>query len=91
MVKQYPTVERYVSAGDFATFDGIGLIVYRRLRVRTNADNPRDAKSGLGSLGLKVLVFAVLSICSLIADRIYGNARRMIAADTVEERRKALG
>ena len=62
MVRNYPTVEPEMT-GNFATFMEWADEI-RTLKVRTNADTPRDAKQAL-NLVLKELDFAVQSICSL--------------------------
>ena len=80
------TVEPEIS-GDFETFmgwaDGI-----RRLKVRTNADTPRDAKQarkfgaeGIGLCRTEHMFFE--------EDRIF-NFRKMISAETLEQREEAL-
>ena len=81
-----PTVDADVS-GDFATLMGWADKV-RRLQVRTNADNPRDAavavKYGAEGIGLtrtEHMFFA--------ADRIAA-VREMILSSTEEQRRAAL-
>ncbi len=81
-----PTVEADVS-GDFATLMGWADSV-RRLKVRTNADNPHDAavalKYGAEGIGLtrtEHMFFA--------ADRIAA-VREMILSSTEEQRRAAL-
>ena len=84
--EQVKTVEPEIS-GDFETFmgwaDGI-----RRLKVRTNADSPRDAiqarKFGAEGIGLCRTEHMFFE-----EERIF-NFRRMIAADTVEMREEAL-
>ena len=80
------TVEPEIS-GDFETFMGWADSV-RRLKVRTNADTPRDAKQarkfgaeGIGLCRTEHMFFE--------EERIF-NFRRMIAADTVEKREEAL-
>lgn len=80
------TVEPEIS-GDFGTFMGWADNA-RRLRVRTNADTPKDAiqarKFGAEGIGLcrtEHMFFA--------EDRIF-NFRRMIAAETLEQREEAL-
>ncbi len=73
--------------GDFETFMGWADSV-RRLKVRTNADTPRDAKQarkfgaeGIGLCRTEHMFFE--------EDRIF-NFRRMIAAETLEQREEAL-
>ena len=80
------TVEPEIS-GDFETFMGWADSV-RRLKVRTNADTPRDAKQarkfgaeGIGLCRTEHMFFE--------EERIF-NFRRMISADTVEKREEAL-
>ena len=80
------TVEAAVT-GDFATLMA-WADKYRSLKIRTNADNPRDAKvaynfgaEGVGLCRTEHMFFE--------ADRIMA-MREMIVAETVEERRKAL-
>ena len=82
---ELPTVEPEVT-GYFGTFmewaDNI-----RQLKVRANADTPRDAAQAF-KFGLKVLDSAVPSICS---SRVSIKAmREMIVSRTEEQRRKAL-
>ena len=80
------TVEPTIS-GNFETFMNWADSV-RRLRVRANADNPRDAKvardfgaEGIGLCRTEHMFFD--------KDRIF-NFRRMITADTTEKREEAL-
>ena len=80
------TVEPTIS-GDFETFMSWADSV-RKLRVRANADNPRDAKvardfgaEGIGLCRTEHMFFD--------KDRIF-NFRRMITADTTEKREEAL-
>jgi len=84
--EQIKTVEPEIS-GDFETFMNWADSV-RRLKVRTNADTPRDAiqarnfgAEGIGLCRTEHMFFE--------EDRIF-NFRRMIAADTVEKREEAL-
>ncbi len=84
--KQIKTVEPEIS-GVFETFMTWADNV-RKLKVRTNADTPRDAKQarkfgaeGIGLCRTEHMFFE--------EDRIF-NFRRMIAADTVEAREEAL-
>ena len=81
-----PTVDATIS-GYFGRIMG-WADKYRRLRVRTNADTPRDAKKarelgaeGIGLCRTEHMVFE--------ADRIAA-FREMICSDTVEERKAAL-
>ena len=80
------TVDPEIS-GNFETFMNWADSV-RRLKVRTNADTPRDAKQarkfgaeGIGLCRTEHMFFE--------EERIF-NFRRMIAADTVEKREEAL-
>ena len=84
--EQVKTVEPEIS-GNFETFMGWADSA-RRLKVRTNADTPRDAKQarkfgaeGIGLCRTEHMFFE--------EERIF-NFRRMIAADTVEKREEAL-
>ena len=84
--EQVKTVDPEIS-GDFETFMGWADSV-RRLKVRTNADTPRDAKQarkfgaeGIGLCRTEHMFFE--------EERIF-NFRRMIAADSVEMREEAL-
>ena len=84
--EQIKTVEPEIS-GDFETFMNWADSV-RKLKVRTNADTPRDAiqarnfgAEGIGLCRTEHMFFE--------EDRIF-NFRRMIAADTVEKREEAL-
>ena len=83
---QIATVEASIS-GEFARFMGWADAA-RRLRVRTNADTPRDTKQavkfgaeGIGNSRTEHMFFE--------ADRIAA-VREMILADTKEQREKAL-
>ncbi|MBE6139705.1 MAG: pyruvate, phosphate dikinase [Firmicutes bacterium] len=84
--EQVKTVEPEIS-GDFETFMGWADSV-RRLRVRTNADSPKDAiqarKFGAEGIGLCRTEHMFFE-----GERIF-NFRRMIAADTLEMREEAL-
>ena len=84
--EQVKTVEPEIS-GDFETFMGWADSI-RRLKVRTNADSPRDAiqarKFGAEGIGLCRTEHMFFE-----EERIF-NFRRMIAADTVEMREEAL-
>jgi len=80
------TVDASVS-GDFATFMGWADSI-RTLEVRTNADNPRDAKKayefgaqGIGLCRTEHMFFENDRIAAI---------REMIVADTVEQREAAL-
>src|SRR5574344_2743536 len=84
--EEIKTVEPEIS-GDFGTFMGWADSI-RRLKVRTNADTPRDAKQarkfgaeGIGLCRTEHMFFE--------EDRIF-NFRRMISAETVEQRKEAL-
>ncbi len=84
--EQVKTVDPEIS-GDFETFMGWADSV-RRLRVRTNADTPKDAKQarkfgaeGIGLCRTEHMFFE--------EERIF-NFRRMIAADSLEKREEAL-
>ena len=81
------TVEPDLTAGYFGRLMG-WVDEYRDLKVRTNADTPRDAKQakifgaqGIGLCRTEHMFFA--------KDRIF-SMRKMILADTVEQRRAAL-
>ena len=81
------TVEPDLTAGYFGRLMG-WVDQYRDLKVRTNADTPRDAKQakvfgaqGIGLCRTEHMFFA--------KDRIF-SMRKMILADTVEQRRAAL-
>ena len=81
-----PTVDATVS-GDF------GRIMewadkYRTLKVRTNADNPRDTKKAL-ELGAEGIGLCRTEHMFFEEDRI-PKIRKMILSETVEEREKAL-
>src|SRR5574344_518244 len=85
--EEIKTVELEIS-GDFGTFMGWADSI-RRLKVRTNADTPRDAKQarkfgaeGIGLCRTEHMFFSD-------DERIF-NFRRMIAAPTVEVREEAL-
>ena len=84
--EQVKTVEPEIS-GDFETFMGWADSI-RRLKVRTNADSPRDAiqarKFGAEGIGLCRTEHMFFE-----EERIF-NFRRMISADTVEMREEAL-
>ena len=81
-----PTVDAEI-AGEF------GRIMswadkYRRLKVRTNADTPRDAKKAF-ELGAQGIGLCRTEHMFFEGDRI-SSIREMICADTVEAREKAL-
>ena len=84
--EQIKTVEPEIS-GDFETFMNWADNA-RRLKVRTNADNERDAlqakKFGAEGIGLCRTEHMFFE-----EDRIF-NFRRMIAAETIEQREEAL-
>lgn len=84
--EQVKTVDPEIS-GDFETFMGWADSV-RRLKVRTNADTPRDAiqarKFGAEGIGLCRTEHMFFE-----EERIF-NFRRMISADTLEMREEAL-
>ncbi len=61
---------------------------YRKLRVRTNADNPRDTKKAV-ELGAEGIGLCRTEHMFFEEERI-PKIRKMILADTVEEREKAL-
>ncbi len=81
-----PTVDATVS-GDFATLME-WADKYRALKVRTNADNPRDAKVA-NSFGAEGVGLCRTEHMFFEADRIPA-VREMIVSDTEEGRRKAL-
>ena len=84
--EQIKTVEPEIS-GDFETFMNWADEA-RRLKVRTNADTPKDAiqarKFGAEGIGLCRTEHMFFE-----EDRIF-NFRRMIAAETIEQREEAL-
>ena len=84
---EIPTVNPDLTSGYFGRMMG-WVDQYRDLMVRTNADTPRDAKQarefgaeGIGLCRTEHMFFA--------KDRIF-SMRKMILADTKEEREKAL-
>lgn len=81
-----PTVEPSVS-GDFATFMGWTDSV-RKLKVRANADTPRDAKAA-ANFGAQGIGLVRTEHMFFDEDRIPA-IRRMIVSKTVEQRKKAL-
>ncbi len=80
------TVEAKIS-GEFATIMA-WADKYRDLQVRTNADNPRDAKVAFG-FGAEGVGLCRTEHMFFEADRIAA-VREMIVSTTVEERKKAL-
>lgn len=74
-------------SGDFGTIMGWADEI-RTLRVRTNADNPRDAKQAV-EYGAQGIGLCRTEHMFFEEDRIPA-IRRMIIADTEEERREAL-
>ena len=85
-IGEIPTVAATVS-GDFATFMGWADEV-RRLKVRANADNPRDAEVAL-RFGAEGIGLCRTEHMFFEADRIKA-VREMIVSSTSEQRRKAL-
>ena len=83
---QIATVEASIS-GEFARFMGWADAA-RRLRVRTNADTPRDTKQAV-NLGAEGIGLCRTEHMFFEADRIAA-VREMILADTKEQREKAL-
>ena len=81
-----PTVDATIS-GHFGRIMG-WADKYRRLRVRTNADTPRDAKKAR-ELGAEGIGLCRTEHMFFEADRIAA-FREMICSDTVEERKTAL-
>ncbi|MDD5832019.1 MAG: pyruvate, phosphate dikinase [Clostridiales bacterium] len=81
-----PTVDASI-AGTFGRIMG-WADQFRALKVRTNADTPRDAKNAR-NLGAEGIGLCRTEHMFFDADRI-GPFREMICADTVEERVKAL-
>ena len=81
-----PTVEASI-AGEFGRIMG-WADKYRRLKVRTNADTPADAKRAR-ELGAEGIGLCRTEHMFFEADRI-GAFREMICPDTVEEREAAL-
>ena len=84
--------------GDIKTVDAtvsgnFGRIIawadeFRRLKIRTNADNPRDTKKAI-ELGAEGIGLCRTEHMFFEADRI-PKIRKMILSETVEEREKAL-
>ena len=83
---QIATVEASIS-GEFARFMGWADAA-RRLRVRTNADTPRDTKQAV-KFGAEGIGLCRTEQMFFEADRIAA-VREMILADTKEQREKAL-
>ena len=83
---QIATVEASIS-GEFARFMGWADAA-RRLRVRTNADTPRDTKKAV-KFGAEGIGLCRTEHMFFEADRIAA-VREMILADTKEQREKAL-
>ena len=83
---QIATVEASIS-GEFARFMGWADAA-RRLRVRTNADTPRDTKQAV-KFGAEGIGLCRTEHMFFNEDRIPA-IRRMICSDTVEEREAAL-
>ena len=81
-----PTVEATIS-GNFGTIMG-WADKFRKLRVRTNADNPTDAKKAR-ELGAEGIGLCRTEHMFFEGDRIDA-IREMICSDTVEDREKAL-
>ena len=81
-----PTVDASIG-GDFGRIMG-WADKYRKLKVRTNADTPRDAKKAR-ELGAEGIGLCRTEHMFFEADRIAA-FREMICADTVEEREAAL-
>ena len=81
-----PTIDATIS-GYFGRIMG-WADKYRRLRVRTNADTPRDAKKAR-ELGAEGIGLCRTEHMFFEADRIAA-FREMICSDTVEERKTAL-
>lgn len=74
-------------SGDFATIMGLAD-KYRALKVRTNADNPRDAQTAY-NFGAEGVGLCRTEHMFFDADRIMA-MREMIVSSTVEERKTAL-
>ena len=81
-----PTVDASI-AGEFGRIMG-GADKYRTLKVRTNADTPRDAAKAV-ELGAEGIGLCRTEHMFFEADRIAA-FREMICSDTVEEREEAL-
>lgn len=74
-------------SGDFETFMSWADSV-RRLKIRTNADTPRDAKQAR-TFGAEGIGLCRTEHMFFESDRIF-NFRRMITASTLEQREEAL-
>ena len=83
---QIKTVEPSIS-GDFGTFMGWADKA-RTLKIRTNADNPRDARQAR-AFGAEGIGLCRTEHMFFEEDRIF-NFRRMITAPTLEARKEAL-
>ena len=83
---QVKTVEPDIS-GDFGLFMSWADEV-RKLKIRTNADTPRDAKQAR-KFGAEGIGLCRTEHMFFDTDRIF-NFRKMIVAETLEEREKAL-
>lgn len=86
MVGRVPTIEPELS-GDFTTLMGWADQI-RRMKVRTNAETPGDARVAV-QFGAEGIGLCRTEHMFFEADRIIA-VRRMIVADTEEERRSAL-
>ena len=84
--EQIKTVEPEIS-GNFETFMGWADET-RKLKVRTNADTPRDAKQAL-KFGAEGIGLCRTEHMFFEEERIFA-IRQMIVSDTVEQREKAL-
>ena len=84
--EQIKTVEPDIS-GDFGLFMSWADEV-RKLKIRTNADTPRDAKQAR-KFGAEGIGLCRTEHMFFDPDRIF-NFRKMIVAETLEEREKAL-
>ena len=84
--EKIPTVTPEIS-GHFETFMGWADEI-RKLKVRTNADSPRDTKQGV-EFGAEGIGLCRTEHMFFAEDRIMA-VREMIVAKTVEQRRKAL-
>ena len=83
---QIPTVDAEMT-GNFATFMGWADEI-RTLKVRANADSPRDARQAL-AFGAEGIGLCRTEHMFFEADRILA-FRKMIVSETVEQRKKAL-
>ncbi len=84
--EEVKTVDPEIS-GDFGTFMGWADSI-RRLQIRTNADTPRDAKQAR-TFGAEGIGLCRTEHMFFEEDRIF-NFRKMISAETEEQRRAAL-